>query len=324
MNAAINSILGTLFLLLAFGTVFLMYKLWGYPFDKAKRQSAAPPGLMRLHRVMGIAYLLIYIVLMTQMVPRLWTYQVEFPARTVMHIVMGIMIGTILLVKLSILRWFRHFEEWMPALGTGLLICTILLSSLSIPFAVRAQSLDGSAFRADTLERLKRVLPDAGFPNGTKLEGLVTLSSLRTGQQEMLGQCTGCHDLRTVLIRPRPPSEWVQLITRMAEKPNPQGIITLEQQHRIATYLVAITPELQVSAQRKREAAIPDASSVTDAKALFENACAQCHELTLIDAHDFRTDPPQTLVGRMVTNGLKLGVSELEAVTQHIAQVYAK
>ena len=122
MNAAINAILGTLFLILAFGTVFLMYRLWGYPFDKVKHKSAAPPGLMRLHRMMGYAYFLIYLVLMAQMVPRLWTYQVEFPARTVVHIVCGILIGVVLILKLSILRFYRHFEEWMPVLGTSLLV----------------------------------------------------------------------------------------------------------------------------------------------------------------------------------------------------------
>jgi mono/diheme cytochrome c family protein len=324
MNAAINSILGTLFLVLAFATVFLMFKLWGYPFDKVKHKSEAPPRLMRLHRILGVAYLLIYLVLMTQMIPRLWTYQVEFPARTVMHIVMGILIGTILILKLSILRWFRHFEEWMPMLGTGLLVCTIILSSLSIPFAVRAQSLDGSAFSVDTLERLKLLLPEAGFPAETKLELLSSVSALRAGRNEMLNNCTGCHDLRTVLIRPRPPSDWVQVITRMADKPNPQGIISLEQQQHIAVYLMAISPDLQRSAQQKRESSQPVSSSITDAKTLFEKACAQCHVLSLIEAHDFKSDAPDQLVNRMVTNGLRLSAQELEAVTGFIAQTHAK
>ncbi len=324
MNAAINSVLGTLFLILAFATVFLMFKLWGYPFDKVKHKSEAPPRLMRLHRVLGVAYLLIYLVLMTQMVPRLWTYQVEFPARTVMHMVMGILIGTILILKLSILRWFRHFEEWMPMLGTGLLLCTIILSSLSIPFAVRAQSLDGSAFSAETLERLNQLLPDAGFPVETKLELLSTVSALRAGQHEMLNNCATCHDLRTVLIRPRPPSEWLQVIARMADKPNPQRIISLEQQHRIAVYLMAISPDLQRSAQRKREASQPLSSKVADAKSLFEKACAQCHALSLVEVHDFKTEAPDRLVKRMVTNGLRLSAPELETVTKFIAQTHAK
>ena len=75
-----------------------------------------------------------------QMVPRLWEYQVEFPARTVAHFMLGFTIGVILLLKVSILRWFRHFEEWMPVLGVGLLTCTVLLSALSLPFVFRELS----------------------------------------------------------------------------------------------------------------------------------------------------------------------------------------
>ena len=42
---------------------------------------------------MGYAYLTIYVVLMVQMIPRLWQYQVELPARTVVHLSMGGLIG---------------------------------------------------------------------------------------------------------------------------------------------------------------------------------------------------------------------------------------
>src|SRR4051812_40575976 len=100
-----------------------MFHLWGYPFDKATRTSAAPKGLMLLHRVLGFLFVGLYLFMMAQMVPRLVHYQVEFPARTVVHILLGMTIGFLLFVKISIIRWFRHLEEWMPYLGTGLLLC---------------------------------------------------------------------------------------------------------------------------------------------------------------------------------------------------------
>ena len=330
MNAAINSVLGTLFLILAFATVFLMYRLWGYPFDKLARKSAAPPGLMRLHRVMGVAYLLIYIVLMTQMVPRLWTYQVEFPARTVAHIFFGITIGVILLVKLSILRFFRHFEEWMPVLGTLLLLCTIMLTTLSIPFAVReqvlsSQALGGHAASQENLARLVTLLPNAGFPDGTNLENLATQNALREGRSVLVTQCTVCHDMRTVLLRPRTPSDWWQTVKRMMDKPNPSGIITERQSQTVTAYLIAITPDLQVSAQEKRQAqTATTTTSSGDPKALFEKTCSQCHAANLTDAHDFKTDPVNALVQRMVTNGLKASDADLETIRQYITATFVK
>ena len=113
---ALSLILGLLFLFVGCAAVFLMFHLWGYPFDHATRTSAAPRSLMRLHRVLGYIYVIIYVVMMWKMVPRLWEYQVELPARSVVHMMLGILIGVLLLVKLSILRFFRHLEEWMLSL----------------------------------------------------------------------------------------------------------------------------------------------------------------------------------------------------------------
>ncbi len=321
MNAAINSILGSLFLLLAFGTVFLMFKLWGYPFNKTTHKSAAPPALMRVHRLMGYAYFVIYIVLMFQMVPRLWMYQVEFPARTVAHIVCGILIGVVLIVKLSILRFFRHFEEWMPALGVSLLVLTVTLTSLSIPFAVRAQGLDGRTFSPENLQRVKNLLPQAGFLEEVNLEQLASLSSLNRGRQKLVSDCATCHDLRTVLVKPRTPSDWLQTVNRMAEKPNPSGMLELNDQHSIVAYLVAITPDLQNSLQIKRQqTALVPASSSIEPKQLFDKTCSQCHASNLVEVHNFKTNPAQVLVERMMSNGMK--TSDNKVIIEYLSQTY--
>ena len=135
MDTFSNAILGFVFWGLGFANTVLMYKLWGYPFDKQRLRSSAPPGLMLLHRLSGYLFLLIYFYFMYQMIPRLIDYQVEFPARTVVHITMGLTIGTILLLKILIVRYFKYLEgEMIPMLGTSLLICTTLLIGLSAPF----------------------------------------------------------------------------------------------------------------------------------------------------------------------------------------------
>ncbi len=332
MSATLNSVLGMLFLLLAFATVFLMYHLWGYPFDKVKRKSEAPVGLMRLHRMLGYAYGLIYIVLMTQMVPRLWNFQVEFPPRTVAHIMLGFVIGVLLIIKIAILRFNRHFEEWMPMIGTSLLICTVLLTGLSIPFAIRdnilsSQAVGGSAFSAENLARVKRLLPEAGFPEGTNLENLATRTTLRMGQRVLTTQCNLCHDLRTVLIRPRPPADWFSTVQRMAEKPHPTQILNLEAQHSVTAYLIAITPDLQRSAQdKRRQDATPTVGAVNaDRKALFEKSCSQCHESNLTASRTYASEKDvRELVSRMVSNGLKADQATLEAVIAYITDTYVK
>ena len=39
MDTYSHAILGTVFLLLAYASTFLMFKLWGYPFDKKNSKT---------------------------------------------------------------------------------------------------------------------------------------------------------------------------------------------------------------------------------------------------------------------------------------------
>lgn len=251
MSTATSTILGLIFLGLGNASVFLMYKLWGYPFDHETRTSAAPKSLMFVHRAIGYAYLILYIFMMWHMVPRLWNYQIELPPRTVAHLMLGITIGVLLLVKISILRFFRHFEEAMPYIGTVLLICTYLLIGLSIPFTLRESTL--RVFSDASIERTHTRLQMAGLPPDAPLDKLATRRKLREGQDVLLKKCVQCHDLRTILTRPRTPPDWVRTVDRMAIKPMIGEPITLEDQWTVSAYLIAITPELQVSAKEQRK-----------------------------------------------------------------------
>ncbi len=254
MPISVTATLGVVFLILAFVSTYLMFRFWGYPYDKERRKSACPQWKMNIHRAVGYSYAGVYVVMMTQMVPRLWEYQVEFPARTVAHIMLAFTIGVLLLIKISILRWFRHFEEWMPAIGVGLLTCTVLLSGLSLPFVVREQAIASSeeTFSPENRKRVRQLLVTAGFPEGTDLDRLSGARELRHGRRVLLEECTFCHDLRTAISRPRTPVDWVRTVQRMAEKPNIGPRIRPEEAHAAAAYLVAITPELQRSAKSKR------------------------------------------------------------------------
>ena len=255
MSTATSTILGLIFLGLGNASVFLMYKLWGYPFDHETRTSAAPKSLIFVHRAIGYAYLILYIFMMWHMVPRLWNYQVELPPRTVAHLMLGITIGVLLLVKVSILRFFRHFEEAMPYIGTALLICTYLLIGLSIPFTLResVRQVSSNVFSDASIERTHARLQMAGLPPDAPLDKLATRRKLREGQDVLLKKCVQCHDLRTILARPRTPPDWVRTVDRMAIKPMIGEPITLEDQWTVSAYLIAITPELQISAKEQRK-----------------------------------------------------------------------
>ncbi|MBL4636695.1 MAG: cytochrome c [Kofleriaceae bacterium] len=257
MHISTTSLLGIVFLGLSFAATFLMFHLWGYEYDEVNKKSSAPQWKMNIHRGIGFAYVAIYIIMMTEMVPRLWEYQVEFPARTVVHVVLGTVIGVVLLIKVSIIRFFRHLEEWMPALGVSLLMCTVLLAVMSLPAFYREKALadgavGGSVYSVENRTRVARLLPEAGLPEDANIEELASEKSLEEGRQVLLGKCIACHDLKTVIAKARTPSDWVRTSKRMALKPSLAAVISLEESYQAATYLIAITPSLQQSAKSKR------------------------------------------------------------------------
>jgi hypothetical protein len=117
-----------------------------------------------IHRILGLCYLELYLLLMAQMVPRMFDYQVEFSTRTVAHLMLGVSIGLLLIVKLSIIRFFKHFSGVVPYLGCALLWCTTMVVSRSVPFAFKASywsqaAVGGSAFSELNLERMRKLMP---------------------------------------------------------------------------------------------------------------------------------------------------------------------
>jgi cytochrome c2 len=352
MDTLGNAILGFVFLALSAASTFLMFYLWGFPFDHEKLKSTAPPKLMLLHRIIGYAYGAIYIFLMFQMVPRLWSYEIEFPARTVAHLLLGMSIGAILFVKIAVVRFFKHLESTLvPFLGTGLFICTFLLIGLSVPFALKEvylhrSAIGGTAFSPENIERVKKLLPNAGFGANASLNELATPKSFSLGRDVLLSKCVQCHDLRTVLIKPRTPEQWVQTVSRMAERAvfNP---ISEQEQWYAATYLIAISPDLQKGFKQKKQnesEAIQsqetvstlaseeqvDSSSATifdlaTAQAIFEMTCSKCHQLSNIE-----NSPPKNIkqvkgiVARMVMNGLQAPEEELAQIVFYLEKTYCR
>ena len=351
MDPVANAVLGIVFLALGAAGTFLMYHLWGYPYDHETHTSEAPPRLMRIHRLIGWLYLMLYLYFMSQMVPRLWNYQIEFPARTVAHLTLGMTIGALIVIKIAIVRFFKHLESTLvPLLGTALLVCTIdLLIGLSAPFAfreayLRAQQTGGS-FSDETLERVQSHLVLAGLDNPETLAHLASPTGLEAGQGVLLAECVTCHDLRTVLARPRTPENWHQTVRRMADRSTLLAPISEDQQWEVTAYLIAISPELQRSARERRErieqeqasqraatqvvsleeaAAAPAAAiDPEQARQLYETRCALCHPLAVVEAAPPQSDAEaRAVVSRMVSNGMPATEEELVQIIDHLNRTF--
>lgn len=346
MGTSVNAIFGGAFLLLALFLTFLMYYLWGFPFDKEKHQSSAPRSLMNLHRVLGYVFVAIYIVLMWDMVPRLWSYQIELPARTVVHLTLGIAVGALLLIKIVVVRFFKHMESTLaPMLGTGLLICTLLLTGLALPYAareayLRATAQDGQNFSQERIDRVTQFLPMIGFEDEAGLRVLASSAGLAEGRDVLTRKCTQCHDLRTILVKPRTPEAWHNTVSRMANRATALNPISESEQWSVTAYLIAISPTLREVASEQRALTL-EASASRDAvrqsgneeiadydpalaKGLFETKCAQCHSPNLVEQSTLNSrDDVRVLVTRMVGNGLTADDAELGQIMAYLVAEFA-
>ena len=83
MSSTLSIALGLAFIVLGVTAVMLQAWLWGFPMEGDR--STAPRMWTNIHRVVGLSFVAIYVVMMIFMIPRLWQYQVELPARTVIH-----------------------------------------------------------------------------------------------------------------------------------------------------------------------------------------------------------------------------------------------
>jgi len=345
-----NSLIGIIFLSLAAALTFLMFYIWKFPFDHERYKSAAPPIAVLSHRLMGYLFVVIYIYIMWSMVPRLWSYQVELPARTVLHLALGISIGALLILKLVIVRFFKHMEaKLVPALGVGLFLCSFLLITLVLPFSLREAYLESTALGDDSMieSRIKRVrelLPSTGLEDKTLLADLASKKGLIAGRRILTAKCVQCHDLRTVLVRPRTPQAWQQTVSRMANRSTILNPITEDDQWFVTAYLIAVSPTLQQTLKERRKMetrAIESQTSMQSAmnrseikdvnyeyaatEKLFKQKCSQCHDHTQVEQA-----PPATkadvlaLVQRMVGNGLAASEAELGAIIRYLNVTYTQ
>jgi hypothetical protein len=343
-----NVTLGAVFVAVGAAATLLMYYLWAYPYDKEKLKSEAPVLLVRLHRLLGILYLAIYVYFMWQMIPRLWNYQVEFPARTVVHMVLAMTIGAMLFVKIMIVRFFKHMEaSLIPMLGTAVFICTVPLVGMSAPFAYREAHLRKQAAFGDVLDsrnrkRVESLLRFTGLEDEQRRRALASPQALQAGRSVLLTKCIECHDLRTTLVRPRTPENWRQVVRRMADRSTLFNPIEEEEQWQVTSYLIAISPQLQQSTGLRRQqdrsnersrravtaAMQADSAAPYDielAKQLFETKCSQCHGLDTVDEFSpASAAEARDLISRMVDEGLEGSEQELALINRYLVNRYVE
>ena len=151
------------------------------------------------------------------------------------------------------MRFFTRLDaQLVPALGTSLLVGSVVLIGIAVPPAFREAVATGRLFDEENSRRVETLLIQAGVDQAEGAR-LASSESLRAGQQVLRRQCIECHDLRTVLAQPRTPNAWRQTVRRMADRTTLVDPLDEEEQWQVTAYLVALSPQLQQSVQQLRE-----------------------------------------------------------------------
>ena len=302
-----TAILGFAFVLVAIAAAFLMMHLWGYPFDEARQRSTAPRSLELLHRLLGYTFILLYLVIMSRMIPRLWMYQEELSSRSALHAFLGIAIGVVLLVKVAIIRLFPHFKKYLPIFGITLLCLTLASLAIPLALALREWHLSRQAHSPAARMLVQQRLSSLPGVSTTDVALFASPDGLAAGREAYLTHCNQCHDTRHILASLRPASEWHRTVSRMAEKSLTPGYrpIDAKETYSITAYLTAIrgidapAPETASSPSAnpsspshspmapaqptptpsaQAPAPIPTATvDVAAVEALFAQHCIRCH-----------------------------------------------
>ena len=103
---------------------------------------------------------------------------------------------------------------------------------------------------------MREQLPEIGYdPEAIPLpiDEIASRGSLFEGRQLMRTKCVQCHDLRTILARPRTPKNWRDTVERMANRSTVVTSFSEEEKWQITSYLIAITPTLQNSIMERKK-----------------------------------------------------------------------
>jgi hypothetical protein len=169
----------------------LMAWLWRFPMkaDPTGRNpngvSTAPRAGVNLHRALGYVFVLAYVALLFEMVPRVWEFRVA-TASGVVHGALGLLIGFLLVFKITVIRRFHSLGHRLPWIGGTLAVTTLMVAALG------------------------------AVPAWKVIQPLRTLSpELSQGREVVVRKCNQCHGVSTIASEREDARKWDRITRRM-------------------------------------------------------------------------------------------------------------
>jgi hypothetical protein len=192
--------------------------LWSFPMkpDPGGKDphgvSTAPRSWTMVHRALGYIFVLIYVALLFEMVPRLWEFRV-FSAVTVIHAILGAIVGLLLAVKIAIFRRFQRFGGNLPWIGGTLAATAVVMNGIAI------------------------------VPAWIALRPFTPMTpQLAAGRDVVAAKCFQCHGASTIVSEREDARKWDRVTRKMqrfSERIPGKNFITDQERVLAAAYLAS-------------------------------------------------------------------------------------
>jgi ferredoxin-NADP reductase len=127
LHASLSAALGSLFVLLAGANVWVMLHA-----SSRSKDHVAHGRLMRAHRLGGYAFILLFCVFLYFMALRIKGASDELPPRLTFHFMLALLLIPILLVKVLIARYYRHYSSALLFLGVTIFALSFTLVAMNL------------------------------------------------------------------------------------------------------------------------------------------------------------------------------------------------
>ena len=235
MHPSVSSIVSILFLLIGAVALYSMMTKLG------SQQTSHPSLHSKLHKFAGWIFIVLFLVFFIVMLGRLRNYWEELPSRLTLHIVLALVLFLLLLVKVTIARFFPSLAKNLFLLGLGAYIAAFTLVGIT-----------GGYYLIRRFEHLPYIY-HAELPEQMLDE--------RLGKELFISKCSTCHMLKDVM-KPRSKEAWEKVANEMFLLAEPR--ITADEIGQLLYYLTSTH--------------VPKPFTGSEDASIVEKHCLPCHE----------------------------------------------
>lgn len=256
MDPLISTIFSGVFLVIGGAAVYFMMAKMG------RKELVHPDRYIVLHKWFGWIFVVLFLVLFVSMLERIESYYEESSPRITFHVVLSVALFLLILIKISIPRFFRMLGKHLFALGLAVYLTAFTLVTITAGYYIIWQYKEEPyIYHADIPEHIK---------------------DINLGKELFIVKCSTCHLLENIM-QPRSVESWEKIVNEMVKIAEPR--ITLDEANQILHYLNAThTPE---------RIAVPATAS------LLEKHCLPCHSAKEIWSHSYSRSGWREIVKKM-------------------------